>query len=505
MSFGLYTTLLLIFTGILKYQNVQGANILAVFINGHQSHLLVYTAVVNLMIERGHNITLITTLDVKSLIDVKKIKWLQLSENYTETVLSRSSHITGLDKIERMLDRIENTSKFMTDPQWQRFLKEDNQYDLLILGYLFNDYQLGLGAHFKCPVVLIWTGQPIGFIQSLMGNPEERQYVPQPYDRHQYKGVQGIAFGWFEKFVEFLALEKMKEIYDKHFPSSHYPPFKAIRKSVSLVLCNHHSLSEGPIAPYLPIIIEIGGIENKFSKQENKFNLNTLITNRTDIIYISFGSRVKWSLLPVSLEQSFIKAFREFPSYTILWTYDKNCSELEQHFPSLNVKCNAWWPQSSILASPNTKLFITHGGKGSIAESQLYGKPMLGLAFFGDQKPNVDKMVKKGFGLKLDLGNITYENVLFSMRDILNQNFYKENIETFSKLYQDRPMSSEDNAIYWLEYVLRHKGAKHLQSPRLQLSLWEYYLMDIYGFIFLSFGVLTWSLNRLEKNLKRHC
>lgn len=215
MYFELYTSIILLVTVIVNFtQNSEAANILGLFINGHQSHLLVYASVINLLIERGHNVTIVTTLDVQNIIEVKKINWIKLPNNYTETIITRNSnHITGLDKIERMLERIENTSKFMQDPEWQEFLKQENNYDLMILGYLFNDYQLGLGEHFKCPVALIWTGQPIGFIHSLMGNPEERHYVTQAYDRNQYKGLKALAFGAFEKFVEFLALEKMKEIY----------------------------------------------------------------------------------------------------------------------------------------------------------------------------------------------------------------------------------------------------------------------------------------------------
>ncbi|XP_065355397.1 UDP-glucosyltransferase 2 [Calliphora vicina] len=503
MSFKLYTTLLLlVFIG--SFQNAQSANILALVINGHQSHLLVYSSVVNLLVQRGHNVTVITTLDIKDVMDVENIKWLKLSNNYTETVITtRSNRINPLDKLERMIKRLENTSKFMNDPQWHAFLKKENQYDLLIMGYLFNDYQLGYGAYFKCPVVLIWTGQPIGFVQSLMGNPEERWYVTQPYDSHQFKGIKAIVFGWFEKFVELLALDKMKQIYNKQFPAKQYPSFKEIRKSVSLVLCNHHTLSEGPIAPYLPSIIDIGGIESKLTSLENKFNLNSFIEPNENVIYFSFGSRVKWSLLPIALEQAFIEAFQNFSNYTILWTYDKNCSELELKFPLSNVKCKSWWLQSTILNSSHTKLFITHGGKGSMTESLWYGKPMLGISFFGDQRANVDKIVKKGFGLKLQIGNITCENVLKSLKQLLGNDIYGTNIKKFSKLYHDRPLGSEKSAVYWLEYVLRHKGAKHLQSMALELNFMEYYLLDIYGLILVSFLSILWILNILEKKLKQ--
>lgn len=120
-----------------------------------------------------------------------------------------------------------------------------------------------------------------------------------------------------------------------------------------------------------------------------------------------------------------------------------------------------------------------------------------------DQRANVDKIVNKGFGLKLQIGNITNENVVKSLKLLLESDIYSTNIKKFSKLYHDRPLSSEDNAVYWLEYVLRHKGAKHLQSKALELNFIEYYLFDIYGLIFVSFFSILWILNILEEKLKQ--
>lgn len=210
MYLKVYQTLVIIFLWSLQQTN--GDQILGLFINGHRSHLLMYLSVTNVLTSRGHNVTIVTTLDVEDIgLKNDNIKWLKLSENYTKPVIT--TYQSGLDKIENMLERIENTSKFMDDPLWHKFVNETHHFDLLIIGYLFNDYQLGVAAHFNCPVVVMWTGQPIGFIHSLMGNPEERWYIPQPYDRHQYTGLRAIAFGWFEKFIQVLALNKMEEIY----------------------------------------------------------------------------------------------------------------------------------------------------------------------------------------------------------------------------------------------------------------------------------------------------
>jgi glucuronosyltransferase len=40
-------------------------------------------------------------------------------------------------------------------------------------------------------------------------------------------------------------------------------------------------------------------------------------------------------------------------------------------------------------------------------------------------------------------------------------------------------MSALDTAIYWSEYVIRHKGAPHLRSASRDLCWYQYLLLDV--------------------------
>lgn len=60
---------------------------------------------------------------------------------------------------------------------------------------------------------------------------------------------------------------------------------------------------------------------------------------------------------------------------------------------------------------------------------------------------------------------------------------YRENIERVSVILKDRLMSPVEEAVWWVEYVLRHKGAKHLRPATLDLHWTQYFLLDIAMFV----------------------
>lgn len=61
-----------------------------------------------------------------------------------------------------------------------------------------------------------------------------------------------------------------------------------------------------------------------------------------------------------------------------------------------------------------------------------------------------------------------------------------ENMELLSQLFTDRPQHPMDTAIYWLEYVIKYKGARHLRSAALDLTWYQYLLLDIMAFVLVS-------------------
>lgn len=82
---------------------------------------------------------------------------------------------------------------------------------------------------------------------------------------------------------------------------------------------------------------------------------------------------------------------------------------------------------------------------------------------------------------------------------------YAKNIKYRSKLLQDVPISQIDNAIFWIEYVIRHKGAPHLRSPALDLAWYQLYLLDVYAFIASALAVSLFIIFKVLRCCKAVC
>lgn len=70
---------------------------------------------------------------------------------------------------------------------------------------------------------------------------------------------------------------------------------------------------------------------------------------------------------------------------------------------------------------------------------------------------------------------------------------YSKQIKLMSERYRDQPLTPLETAIYWTEYVARHKGAPHMRSAGLDLSFFAYHSLDVFAFL-LSVLYITWRL-----------
>jgi glucuronosyltransferase len=201
------------------------------------------------------------------------------------------------------------------------------------------------------------------------------------------------------------------------------------------------------------------------------------------------GSIIQSSQWPEDKREAFTKVFQKL-KLKVLWKYE---NDTLPDCPS-NVRIGKWLPQRDILAHPNVKLFITHGGLLGTTEAITEGIPVLGIPIYADQRMNMNIAVGKDYGLTLDYNNITESSVSYYLNELLNNPKYRKNAKEISDLYLDRMATAKETTIYWVEYVIRRNGANHMKSAAIDLSFIERHLIDVYCvialLIFMTFFIL---------------
>ncbi|KAK7831851.1 hypothetical protein U0070_016481 [Myodes glareolus] len=148
-----------------------------------------------------------------------------------------------------------------------------------------------------------------------------------------------------------------------------------------------------------------------------------------------------------------------------------------------NTRLYKWIPQNDLLGHPKTRAFITHGGTNGIYEAIYHGIPVVGIPLFGDQFDNIVHMKTKGAGVRVDFLTMSSTDLLHAVKTVTNDPSYKDNVMRLSRIHHDQPVKPLDRAVFWIEYVMRHKGAKHLRVAAHDLAWYQYYSLDVLGFL----------------------
>ncbi|XP_037684887.1 UDP-glucuronosyltransferase 2A2 isoform X3 [Choloepus didactylus] len=195
------------------------------------------------------------------------------------------------------------------------------------------------------------------------------------------------------------------------------------------------------------------------------------------------------------------------PLPKVLWRYKGK----EPATLGANTRLYDWIPQNDLLGHPKTKAFITHGGTNGIYEAIYHGVPMVGVPMFADQPDNIAHMKAKGAAVDVNMNTMTSEDLLRALRTVINEPSYKENAMRLSRIHHDQPVKPLDRAVFWIEFVMRHKGAKHLRPAAHDLTWFQYHSLDVIGFllacvataIFLVTKCCVFSYQKFGKNGKK--
>ncbi|XP_025859304.2 UDP-glucuronosyltransferase 2A3 isoform X1 [Vulpes vulpes] len=229
--------------------------------------------------------------------------------------------------------------------------------------------------------------------------------------------------------------------------------------------------------PYLPNFEFVGGLHCKPAKPLPKEMEEFVQSSGEDgVVVFSLGSMVK--NLTDEKANLIASALAQIPQ-KVLWRYKGN----KPATLGTNTRLYDWIPQNDLLGHPKTKAFITHGGTNGIYEAIYHGVPMVGVPMFADQPDNIAHMKAKGAAVEVNINTMTSADLLHALRTVINEPSYKENATRLSRIHHDQPVKPLDRAVFWIEFVMRHKGAKHLRPASHDLTWYQYHSLDVIGFL----------------------
>ncbi|XP_071546547.1 UDP-glycosyltransferase UGT5-like [Panulirus ornatus] len=330
-------------------------------------------------------------------------------------------------------------------PVVKELYEKRKEFDLIVVDHMFNEVVYPF-VH-EVPFITIATSGMDHRQSAVLGNVLNPAYAgnfmmefPLPMSVwHRFLNtIAHIGTSWFWRNWAVVPLIQ-KEI-STLFPE--LPPLLELERNMSLALLNTH-FSISKTLPLLPSQVEVGAMHCSPAKP-----------------------------LPQELEAWIMGAGSEGVIYF-----------------SLGSLCPA--------ANDNVKVFITHGGLLSLQESIYHGKPLLVIPIYGDQPKNAMFVKDSGLGQWLEWEELTVDDIIKALTDIINYTKYKENVARMSVGLRDQLTSPKERAVFWTEYVIRHLGAPQLRCPAAQLSWVEFLMLDVLLLLLLTLLILYLVLRRI--------
>ncbi|KAG5670630.1 hypothetical protein PVAND_000878 [Polypedilum vanderplanki] len=498
-----------------------GFKVLGILPFGSKSHFAIGHAILKSLAEAGHNVTSISPYPLKEPMEnYKDIS----TEDYVEVFFKNNAvnmfAFENTPIVNKIMELIfiywinrngnEVVKYHAVHPKVIEFMNTYEKFDICFMEIFNYDALLGIAEHVGCKVISYTTTAVVKWADDMTGNVSPPSYVPRPYVQYSDKmsfreRLMNTFYAHIEDIVyEFIIKPNQRRLYEKYFPNA-TKTFDEMYKDTSMIFMNTHISLTAP-RPYLPSFVEIGGIHIQPVKKLPKVFQNFLDSATDGVILFSMGSVIRSYQWPVEKREAFVKVFGKLKQ-KVLWKYENDTLPNKPD----NVMISSWLPQRDILAHPNVKAYICHGGLLGTTEAVYEGVPVLGIPIFGDQKTIMAKAVTRGYGLQVYFKDVSEETIGSALDELLNNPMYKENAKIISTRFKDRPMTPQQSVVYWTEYVHRHGGAPHLKAAGNDLDFIAFHMIDVYAvlffggisFIFINYLIIKWIFMKFSGKPKK--
>ena len=460
--------------------------------------------------EKGHNITIVSPYQEEKHISgifeiIHSSPFEALADKISENILRESVDKSGFPFSALVEATLTANHAALAHPDLQRILSDQT----IAVDVLMTVPQMGneagyFIAHSKNATQVMFYSVPFLFpwMGSAVGNPLNPAYMPLflfPFSQHmnfKERFINTLATLAVILCRKFYILPKVEAMLTQIFPNQTIPGLDELSKKTALTIHHGSPFTHDGLRPTMPNTIMAGFMgcaQEKRIAEENGTMMRPLVKKWSTsvgrplvgelkawvegaehgVIYLSFGSAVKSSKMPASRRRLLISVLGRLEQ-RVVWKWDQTIEDLPQ-----NVKTFSWLPQADVLSHSNVKLFITHGGAGSVQETICHRTPVIGLPLMGDQITNLGNVVNKGLGIVINWADVTEDNLFQAIQKVLSEPEYKKAVEAFSDLVLDTAVPPRKLAVWWLEYLLRHPHNPGMRSPVLELNWAQYMLLDV--------------------------
>ncbi|KAL3288270.1 hypothetical protein HHI36_002718 [Cryptolaemus montrouzieri] len=469
---------------------VYSAKILGYFNFPSISHQFVFQAVVRELSLRGHEVTYVSPNNIKDpkLINLTEV---DLSDTYKvfETTDAGIFNRNAINLIavcvfgNKLIEDI-ITIEMELEQVKEILMKPENSYDLIIVEAM-NPFHYGLQHKFKAPLIAISSFGLTSVLHDIIGNQNHPILYPDAFCgylnpiKNIWEKIDSfyvnMVFYLYSKFVGMPKYDKMARTYF----GEDMPYVEDLVRNVSIMFGNVDPIFSDRRA-IAPNYKEVWNIHLK-APQPLPADLQRILDDaKTGLVYFSLGTNVRFEHVEENIKQEILKALGDLP-YTVL------CKWESEDYPGKpnNVVLRKWIPQQSILAHPNVKVFVTQGGLQSSEEAIINGVPLVVIPFLGDQPLNAKILTSRGMAETILPQSIKNDLLRDTILKVAKNEKYRLKAHELRDIFLDQPRTGLEEIVWWCEYVIRHKGATHLRSPSAGVSLYEYFMLDVLGVIFI--------------------
>uniref|UniRef100_A0AC35GKK0 UDP-glucuronosyltransferase n=1 Tax=Panagrolaimus sp. PS1159 TaxID=55785 RepID=A0AC35GKK0_9BILA len=446
----------------------------------------------DILVKDGHNVTFF----IPELVSINKMNGTKLAkvirmEGFTDAFLNSMRSYGNLfdpniNTISARIRTIEAQVKFCKELLQRKNeieIFKNEKYDLILTNGL-DLCDVGL-MHWLKPKTFAWlvTGPLHDTVMYPSGIPSFPSYLPTLEDtllgtEMSFFGRAENLWNWIVQTVlhQYTAF-RMNRLF-RYYIDPKYPSVYDIGAESSLVFINDDEFLDFA-RPILHKTIYIGGAGLKKPKPLNMYFENIMQKGTQGVVLVSFGTAVYTPALCPKKKREIINAFSQFPGYHFLMRVSPDDNEtiaLGNEIP--NVQFVEWLPQSDILAHPNCKAFISHGGFNSVLETAMRGVPVIVLPMFFDHFRNGKMIEHRNVGLVIPKTILNQESIENSLKEVLYNPKYKHAAERLQKLMETKPNQPDETFLKWTNFLLQHENLPDLIPVGARMNIISYLSLD---------------------------